>query len=186
MAMPTAQPAWCPRLLDELRAADARAVALAKPLTTVQLNWRPSAAEWSVGQCLDHLLVANRVYLPPIAAALQHAPRRTVSDITPGWFGRWFIRTYIAPSPASKKARAPGKITPVSEVDATILDRFLASNEEARRLVERAGEVDVNHARFKNPFVPMLRFTIGTGLEIIAKHQDRHLLQAERVREAMR
>ena len=72
------------------------------------------------------------------------------------------------------------------EVDATILDRFLASNEEARRLVERAGEVDVNHVRFKNPFVPMLRFTIGTGLEIIAKHQDRHLLQAERVRAAMR
>jgi hypothetical protein len=184
--MPTAQPAWCPRLLDELRAADARAVALAKPLTTVQLNWRPSPAEWSVGQCLDHLLVTNRVYLPPITAALQHAPRKTVQEITPGWFGRWFIRTYIAPSPASKKAKAPSKITPVSEVDATILDRFLASNEETRRMFERAGEVDVNHVRFKNPFVPLLRFTIGTGLEIIAKHQDRHLLQAERVRAALR
>jgi hypothetical protein len=186
MAMPTVQPDWCPRLLDELRAADARAVALAKPLTTVQLNWRPSPAQWSIGQCLDHLLVANRVYLPPITEALQQAPRVPVQDITPGWFGRWFIRTYIAPSPASKKAKAPAKITPVSEVDGTILDRVLASNEETRRLVERAREVDVNHVRFKNPFVPLLRFTVGTGLEIIAKHQDRHLLQAERVRAAMR
>lgn len=185
MAMPTVQPAWCPRLLDELRAADARAVALAKPLTTVQINWRPSPVEWSIGQCLDHLLVANRVYLPSITDALQQAQRQPVQDIRPGWFGRWFIRTYIAPSSASKKSKAPGKIAPVSEVDGAVLDRFLASNEEARRLIERAREMDVNHLRFKNPFVPLLRFTVGTGFEIIAKHQDRHLLQAERVRAAM-
>jgi hypothetical protein len=183
--MPIAQPPWCTRLLDELRAADTRAVKLAKPLTAVQLNWRPSPAEWSIGQCLDHLLVANRVYLPPISEALQHAPRRTVDEITPGWFGRWFIRSFIAPSPASKKAKAPGKITPVSEVDAAILDRFLASNEETRRLIETAAAFDVNRVRFKNPFVGPIRFTVGTGLEIIAKHQDRHLLQAERVRAAM-
>lgn len=183
--MPAIQAEWCPRLLDELRAADARAVALAKPLTTVQLNWRPGPGQWSIGQCLDHLLAANRVYLPALAHALQQAPRKTVNDITPGWFGRWFIRTYIAPSPASRKAEAPAKIVPVSEVDATVLDRLLASNAEVRQLIERARESDVNHVRFKNPFVPLLRFTVGTGFEIIAKHQDRHLLQAERVRAAM-
>jgi hypothetical protein len=184
LGMPATQPAWCPRLLAELRAADARATALAKPLTAVQLNWRPSPVEWSIGQCLDHLLVVNRVYLPPIADALQRAPRAVVDEITPGWFGRWFIRTYIAPSPAGRKAKAPAKITPVSEVDASILDRFLVSNEETRRLIERASEYDVNRTRFKNPFGP-IRFTIGTGLEIISKHQDRHLGQAERIRAAM-
>jgi hypothetical protein len=185
MGMPDTQPAWCPRLLAELRAADARAVALAKPLTTVQLNWRPSPAEWSIGQCLDHLLVTNQVYLPPITDALQTGRRAMVDEITPGWFGAWFIRTYIAPSPASKKAKAPKKITPVSEVDASILDRFLASNDDTRALVQRASEIDINRVRFKNPFIPVIRFTVGTGLEIIAKHQDRHLLQAERIRAAM-
>ena len=36
--------------------------------------------------------------------------------------------------------------------------------------------------RFRNPFIPLLRFTVGTGLEIVAKHESRHLLQAEGVR----
>lgn len=184
--MPETRPAWVIRLLSEFRAADERAIALARPLTAVQLNWRPSPTQWSIGQCLDHLLVANKVYLPPLAASLESARHKTVEEITPGWFGRWFIKSYIAPSPASKKSKAPSKITPVSEVDATILQQFLDSNEQTRQMVERAGPYDVNHVRFRNPFIPLLRFTTGTGLEIISKHQDRHLLQAERIRAAMR
>jgi hypothetical protein len=37
---------------------------------------------------------------------------------------------------------------------------------------------------FKNPLIPALRFTVGTGLEILAKHERRHLLQAERIRDS--
>jgi len=49
-----------------------------------------------------------------------------------------------------------------------------------------AGNViyDVNRIRFKNPFVPLIRFTVGTGLEIVSQHESRHLLQAERIRES--
>jgi len=184
--MPDPQPAWATRLAAEFLASDARAIALAKPLTTVQLNWRPSPTQWSIGQCLDHLLVANTVYLPPIAASLERAARVAVEEITPGWFGGWFLRTQIAPSSASRKGKAPKKITPVSEVDGTILERFLESNEHARRMIRDASAYDVNHVRFRNPFVPLIRFTAGTGFEIVSKHQDRHLLQAERVRAAMR
>ena len=54
----------------------------------------------------------------------------------------------------------------------------------ARQLISRASDYDVNHIRFKNPFIPFLRFTVGTGLEILSKHQSRHLLQAERVRQS--
>lgn len=183
--MPDSQPAWVPRLLAEFRASDERAIALAKPLTTVQLNWRPSPTSWSIGQCLDHLLVTNNVYLPPITASLAQAPKAIVDEIRPGWFGRWFLRTQIIASPSSKKGKAPKKITPVSEVDGHILERFLESNEQARQVIAGASGYDVNHTRFRNPFVPLLRFTAGTGFEIVSKHQDRHLLQAERVRAAM-
>jgi hypothetical protein len=175
---------WCVRLLSELSAADERATALAQPLTPQQLNWKPHPGEWSVGQCIEHLYVANEVYCSAMAAALVGQPLTVVQDITPGWFGRWFIRNYIEPSPETKRRRAPRKITPGPQVDASILDRFLDSNRRARELVQRASDYDVNRIRFKNPFVPLLRFTVGTGLEVLAKHQRRHLLQAERIRDA--
>jgi hypothetical protein len=113
---------------------------------------------------------------------LKARPLSAVQDITPGWFGRWFIRNYIEPSSESKRARAPKKIAPGTRVDPHILDLFLTSNQAARELVRRASDYDVNRIRFKNPFIPMLRFTVGTGLEIVSRHQRRHLLQAERVK----
>jgi len=176
-------PAWSVRLLSELDAADVRATALAKHLTLHQLNWKPNPAKWSIGNCLDHLAISNEVYLEALSDALLNQPHPPPPEITPGWLARWFIRTYIAPS--STRAPAPRKIRPAPEVDASVLDRFLASNVTARALVHRAVNYDVNRIRFANQFVPLVRFTVGTGLEIISKHEQRHLLQAERVRASL-
>jgi hypothetical protein len=111
-------------------------------------------------------------------------PISAVQDITPGWFGRWFISTYVESSPQTKHARAPKKIVPGTQVEASVLDRFLRSNHATRELVRRASEHDVNRIRFRNPFIPVLRFTVGTGLDIVSKHEHRHLLQAERARQS--
>ena len=177
-------PSWPARLIAELDASDARASAIARGLTIEQLNWRRDPSEWSVGQCLDHLRAASEEYIPPIAAALHGRPNAVVQEIIPGWFARWFIRAYIEPSPTTRKARAPGKIVPVTRVDATILERFLAVNQTLRAVIERASRLDVNRIRFKNPFVGVVRFTVGAGFEILSRHQRRHLLQAERIRSA--
>jgi hypothetical protein len=126
--------------MSELDAADQSAKELANGLTPLQLNWKPSQDGWSVGQCLEHLRIANEVYLPPIAASLKARPLSSVQDITPGWFGRWFIRNYIEPSSKSKRARAPKKIAPGARVDRHILDLFLTSNQAARKLVGRASD----------------------------------------------
>jgi hypothetical protein len=176
-------PAWCRRLAGELHASDARAAALAKGLTVRQLNWSPRPGVWGVGQCLEHLCVANDVYLPPIQASLAGQPVIVVEEIAVTRFGRWFIRRYIEPSAETARARAPRKIAPGAMVDAAILDRFFAGNDETRLVIARAGHHDVNRIRFVNPFVPLLRFTVGTGLEIVTRHRRRHLLQAERIKE---
>ena len=173
-------PRWPARLLGELADSDARARALASPLTLAQLNWQPSPSSWSVGQCLEHLAISTELYLPPIGEALDHAPAGAVDEIAPGAPSRWFIRSFIAPS--SMKAKAPGKIAPRSSIDGAVLDRYLNAHSAARDLVLRAANYDVNRIRFKNPFIPLLRFTVGTGLEIISKHAMRHLQQAERVK----
>lgn len=174
-------PAWSLRLISELDAADRRAELVAKGLNSEQLNWKPRPDAWSVGQCLEHLRITNEVYLPAISLALEGRQRVKVQDVNLSWLSHWFIRNYIAPNPGTR-ARAPKKIEPAKEVQPLILQAFLRSNEAARQLVRKASEFDVNRIRFKNPFIPLLRFTVGTGLEIVAKHESRHLLQAEGVR----
>jgi hypothetical protein len=182
-AIHTALPNWSQRLICELDVADQRADSLAKTLSAEQLNWRPRPDVWSVGQCLQHLWLSNEVYLPAISTSLKGRQRARVQEITPGWFGRWFIRNYVEASSESRRTRAPRKIEPDEQVESSILESFLRSNQIAREIICRASDYDVNRIRFKNPFIPALRFTAGTGLEIVSKHQSRHLLQAERVRQ---
>ena len=174
-------PAWSARLIAELDAADERVRTLFTGISEEQLNWQPHPGAWSVGQCLEHLCLTNELYSSSMSAALAGRPSGRVEEITPGWFARWFITSFVEPSSRSKKARAPKKIVPGSRVDQSILDRFLRSNDKAREVIGNASCHDVNGIRFKNPFLPLVRFTVGTGLEAMCKHQRRHLLQAESV-----
>lgn len=156
-----ARSAWTVRLIAEFDAADQEARRLLTGLSQEQLNWQPGPSAWSVGQCLEHLCLMNEAYLPAISTALEGKPTPATPEITLGWFSRWFINNYVEPS---------------------VLDRFLRSNETARQLVRCSGDYDVNSIRYKNPFIPLLRFTVRTGLQIVSRHQRRHLLQAGRVK----
>jgi hypothetical protein len=183
----SAQPVWPDRIVAAFDALDSKATNLLSRLNQEQLNWKPSPGDWSIGQCLEHLCVTNDLYLSAIASALVNRPASPVDDIQPDRLGRWFINSYVEPSSRSKRARAPKKIVPAEQIDLSVLDRFLRSNQSARELVRQAQNFDVNRIRFKNPIIPYfpLRFTVGTGIEIVAGHERRHLLQGERLKSSV-
>jgi DinB superfamily len=172
------------RLAFELSGNDQTAQALVAGLSEEQLNWQPTAGAWSVGQCLEHLCITNEAYMPPMSAALQGQPDAPVEEIRPGWFSRWFLKSFVEPSPNARRVPAPRKIRPGMRVSAGVVERFLASNKACRELLVRSRSKDVNRIRFWNPLVSGVRFTVGVGFEIIASHEQRHLLQAQRVRDA--
>ena len=62
------------------------------------------------------------VYLPAIGSAFEGQPRGRTEEITPGWFGRLFIRRVIEASPNTRKGKAPNKIEPPgAQLDAPFL-----------------------------------------------------------------
>lgn len=180
---PVNAPGWILRLIAEFDAADQKARELATGINPEQLNWQPEPTAWSVGQCLEHLCITNDLYLLAISSALESKPRSVTQEITLGRFSRWFINNYSEPS-SSKHTRAPKKVVPHPRVEPSVLDRFFRSNQAARELVRRAGAYDVNRIRFRSPLLPLLRFTVGTGLEIVSSHENRHLLQGQRVKQS--
>lgn len=183
--MNEALPPWGVRLISELNARDEFATSVATDLSVEQLNWNPRPGSWSIGQCLEHLSVGNEMYCNAVANALEQRATGAVEKVTPRFFGRMFIRRFIEPSENIRPAKAPKVVRPSKQISPSVLDRFIASNETARELIYRARNHDVNRIRFRNPFVPgLLNFTVGTAFEILSKHDLRHLLQAERVKNA--
>jgi hypothetical protein len=181
-----------PRDLEDLRqqldAAEREAAALVEDLDDERLNWRPSPAAWSVAQCLDHLSAASRVYLDAMEEAAAAARRRgwqRRGPIRPGAPSRWFLRE-LEPPPR-RRLRAPRKIAPMAPASraskAAVGEDFKRQQARARALLAAVADLDLNRARFANPFIPLVRFTLGTGFLVIAAHQRRHLVQAARLRQ---
>jgi hypothetical protein len=174
------------KILQQLHGSEQAAAQLFTGLSRVQVNWQPSGGKsWSIWQCFDHLARTNNFYCQAMMEALAN-PRQSATgttEITPGWFGRWFIAKMEPPAQARFKAMA--KVVPAANGDAQdALRAFLDSHAEVRRVLESWERVDFNRVRFQNPFVPVLRFTVGTGLMVINAHDRRHLWQAGCVKEA--
>jgi DinB family protein len=175
--------------LDEAYAASERdARALAEGLTEERAAWRSDPSSWSVAECIDHLATANRVYLEAMQSAADRARaggRLRKCAAIPGMIGGWFVRTLEPPVKTRSKMKAPKKIKPrTSPPFADAMRAFLASQQQVRRFLQTYADIDLAGVRFPNPFVTGLRFSLATGLHVIAAHERRHLWQAWRVRRA--
>lgn len=148
-----------------------------------QLNWRPAEARWSIGQCFDHLLTANRQMFQAAEDALNGAAPRTVWQhlpILPRVLGRALIRSQ-APT-ATRKFTAPPKARPASsDIAAGIIQGFVEQHDGA---VARLQTLDERHAArviMVSPFIRIVTYSVLDGWRLVFAHDRRHFEQARSV-----
>jgi hypothetical protein len=174
-------PADVVEYLRQLEDADRRMEELTNNLSETQATWQSSnGASWSVAQCLEHIAEANRTYLDAMHAALPKARVGHTPFRTGGWLSAYFLKQ-IGPQ-VTLKMKAPKKIKPRAHVSKDeALSEYRRASENTRRFVVETAQLDLCGVRFKNPYVPLLSFTIATALLIMIAHTQRHLNQAEQI-----
>ena len=175
-------------LIADLSDLDNRFSSLVATCSSEQLTSKPNpSGGWSIAECIQHVALTNSQYLAMIRMALGQNEKRAVAAnatlSTAGWFSSYFIAKVVAPQSA-KRFKAPKAIRPTPVDAQEALQELLHSHEEIRQILTSNPKSDLNRIRFKNPLFPVIRFTVATGLLIMAAHGRRHLLQAERVRQA--
>jgi hypothetical protein len=173
-------------LQDQLEAAEREAEALVAGLSEEQGTGRAEAGSWSVSECLDHLATANRVYLRAMqepASRARARGRHRRRPARPGWVGRLFVGSLEPPPRWWSRLKAPRSIRPRAAPPlAETFSSFVASQADVRAFLRAHADLDLAGVRFQNPFVRGIRFSLATGLHVLAAHQRRHLWQAWRVR----
>ncbi len=180
----TADSDYVEGLMRRSEEAEARALDLVRSFSQDQFNWKPGPDRWSVGQCLDHLLTANRLYLVRIRAVL---PGARAADrgrpFRPGPVGSRFARSLG--SNATRKQRTPRTFAPsASTLPVELAREFAAQQAELRDVMSRSLTVDLTRTRVASPVSRLIRFRLGDILMLLVNHQERHLNQAERVTRA--
>ena len=169
-----------------LNEQDART--LVSGLNEKQGTWHPQAGSWSIAECLDHLATGNRVYLGAMRAPAERAlaeGRRRRAPALPGVVGGCFVRSLEPPVKTIFKMRAPRHIRPRSSPPlGHALEQFLSSQRDVVTFLRKYSDIDLAGVVFPNPFIRGVRFSLATGLHVLAAHERRHLWQAWRVRRA--
>ena len=173
-------------LEDQLVAAQQDAQAVVSGLSEERGHWRPEAGSWSVSECLEHLASTNRIYLETMRPTAQRAREQRSQrkgPAVPGVMGRFFVKSLEPPVKPSFRGRAPQSIQPRGELSLTeALESFVMYQDQVRAFMRENEGVDLAGVLFRNPFLPLLRFSLATGLHAIAAHERRHLWQAWNVR----
>jgi hypothetical protein len=155
-------------------------------LSARQVNWKPSEAEWSIGQCFDHLVISNRAYVPIIEAIVQGRKRTTIRErmpLLPRFFGRLIIKVLHPDSP--RKAKARKRFLPSSSaIDPGIVGTFLEEHRRLMTLMEGTGGLDLDRITITSPVLAVMTYSLMDAYRILVVHEQNHFVQARRVLES--
>lgn len=153
-------------------------------LTPAQLNWKPSAERWSVGQCFDHLLTSNRGYFPIIDSVLAGRKRTFWQSVPvlPGVWGKLLIKSLDPVK--GRKLKAPKNFQPAqSDISGSVIDDFVAQQATIVEKMKATEHLDVESVIINSPVASVVTYSLMDAYRVIAVHEARHFQQAKRVTE---
>lgn len=153
-------------------------------LSAEEINWKPSAESWSVGQCFEHLIKTNALFFPELDK-IADGTRKTsfVEKWSPlsSVFGNLLIGSL---KKDERKFKAPSQaIVPPSEVADDIIEKFAAHQREVIARIRRTENVDWKKTVITSPFMKLATYSLADGYRVVVEHEKRHFRQAERVRQ---
>jgi hypothetical protein len=195
------------RAFAEFAAARGRTVAIAAPLTQVQLDFSPRSGRWSIGQVIDHVMLAEDLYRGEIARLIELVRagkrpylRRTFSDVnvSPLFVPDVFLPMFDLPFTIMNRfipqavrdfaveypllpMRNPTIATPrAGRPGAELRGQLVSSLERTHTLL--ASNVDLPFEQMVSEHPLMGVANVPHILAFLARHERRHHSQVERVR----
>jgi len=171
--------------VEKVKANTAEAKEAFGALSPEQLNWKPDANSWSVGQCLDHLTVTNQAELPALEAAMRGEHTSKFFEKLPwlpGFFGGYVVKL-VDPTNV-KKSKAPGVFKPSqSDVRADIFDEYLKTADKVVEIMNAMAGKEIEKMIITSPVAKFVTYSILDTFRMVALHDKRHINQAKRVME---
>jgi hypothetical protein len=146
-------------------------------MTDEQFNAVRIGMAWSPAQILEHMMIANRAYLPVIEEKVREG-KRGDTPIAHSWFGRLLVKA-SGPggnAPAPRILRPPAKVYPRE-----LLRHWIEQHEAIADLAAAATGTDLANTKLRNPFLRYFRMNLYDAFEVIVQHGERHVRQIELV-----
>lgn len=159
-----------------------------KRLSVEELNERENAESWSILECLEHLNRYGEYYLVEIEKRILAAPEEDkATHFSSGWLGNYFVGMIQPQEDQIKKMKTPKSMNPLhAELEPTVIDRFLKQQRRMLQLLKQAETIDLTNTKTSITLTNFIKLRLGDTFRFVIYHNQRHVMQAERIVERMR
>ena len=169
------------QLTTELNDATQRARKLVERTDGRVFTVRPNPQSWSAAECLSHLTLTGKAFVPVIQEAISKAkkggpkPKRSPHVDVLGNVLRWLMEPPARTRFKTSAPFVPRAARPKFEAWA----EFASLQSQLMYEALEANEVEFRALRVVSIFDRRIRYTLYSAFRIIAAHERRHLWQAE-------
>lgn len=177
-------PAFITEMLRKGEEARARVKANFESLIPHQLDWRSPDGGWSIGQCIDHLIITDCLYFPVFKKiAERNYSMNSWERWSPfsGLFGKALLNA--VQEKQVRKTKTARIFTPgENAIDAVVFERFHKHQDSLLRYISGYRELNIDRIRVSSPVSKFVTYSLRKAISILIEHQHRHILQALRVK----
>jgi hypothetical protein len=153
-------------------------------LSLQQLNWKPAPDSWSIGQCLDHLIISDCSYFPIFKKIPDSKHQMTTWE---RWspFSALFGKILVSQlkENVKRKVNAPKIFVPsASNIDAGIIERFHKHLDSLLEYIAAFRDVDLDKTYITSPISKLVTYSLRNAVTLLVQHEHRHINQAIRVK----
>ena len=176
---------------NELDATTTRLHELVDTMHDAAWRSKPSPSRWSVAECVEHLNITSRAYVPVLRDALRDGRARGLTNPADSnrldLFGWLLVKMLEPPVKRRRRMPTPAAFVPASiEPRAKVVPEYEALQRELVAILNQAEGLAISKIKVCSAFNAKLRYSVYSSLRVITTHQRRHLWQAEQTAREIR
>ena len=153
-------------------------------LNLSQLNWKTNPNAWSIGQCIDHIIVSNEQYFPAFEKVITGKYKMTFwekNNPLTSYTGNQMIKT-LGPV-VVKKFQSPKLFLPSqSSIKQSIIDSFIEHQNKLIKYFTLLSDSKFEKTVITSPVAALLTLKLKDAMTILTVHEERHLDQMKRIK----
>ncbi|REG87884.1 DinB family protein [Winogradskyella sediminis] len=150
-------------------------------LPTEKLNFRAQKESWSILECFEHLNLYGDFYIPEIRKRIESSKTQPKENFKSGLLGNYFAESMLPKEKLNKMRTFKGKNPIGSKLDISTIKRFISQQEKILNLLDKSREIDLNKTKTAISISKLIKLKIGDTFRVVVYHNERHLVQANKV-----
>ncbi len=150
------------------------------------LTWKENPTSWSILECLEHLNLYGDFYLPEIEKKIKQADSKNEDNFKSGILGNYFAQSMLPKEKLNKMKTFKDKNPLNTNLDRTVIDRFLDQQIKLLELLNLSRKVSLNKVKIDTSISRLIKLKLGDTFQFFINHISRHIAQIIKIENAQK